>query len=121
MSRLLDDARQMLREMPWVGALLLITLVCSLRLHAAVISQADAEDLRFIAKCDKTAQSSSGNRGTDPMARENGAKVPGFKVSFGWREYSVELNVPAQYVRTMLEGAQSGFQRGIQPLTHGVA
>jgi hypothetical protein len=103
----IEEARQMLREMPWTAAALLVAIVFGMGAHASIFYEADGEHVRLVADRDSHAKSTPAKLLTmveqKTMCNE---KIPGFTVVVGLSEYSVELSVPVEGMRSMLDEAQ---------------
>jgi hypothetical protein len=111
----IEEARQVLREMPLFAAAVMVMVALGLGVHAAIFYEADGEDLQLIA--DRTEPSDAGET-SDPMARmvarlESAEKIPGFTVIVGLRHYNVELSVPVRGMQRMFEPPRPDVARAI--------
>jgi len=116
MQGAIEEARQVLREMPLFAAAVMVMVALGLGVHAAIFYEADGEDLRLIA--DRTEPSDTGEAG-DPMTRmrarlECAEKTPGFTVIVGLRHYNVELSVPVRGMQGIFEQARPDVARAIE-------
>jgi hypothetical protein len=97
MQGAIEDARQVLREMPLFAAAVLLMVALGLGVHAAVFYEADGESLRLVA--DKSEPSA--DETNDPMTRMRARlgcpeKIPGFTLVVGMSHYNLELSVPVR-------------------------
>jgi hypothetical protein len=110
MLMLIEEARQMLRDMPWAAAAVLVAVVFGMGGHASIFYEADGDELRLVADRNGAIQE-GGPALPKLMTRVEqttacGEKVAGFTVVVGLREYNIELSVPVEGMRSMLESAQ---------------
>ena len=115
MQGAIEEARQVLREMPLFAAAVMVMVALGLGVHAAIFYEADGEDLQLIA--DRTEPSDAGET-SDPMARmvsrlESAEKIPGFTVIVGLRHYNVELSVPVRGMQRMFEPPRPDVARAM--------
>ena len=113
MQGVIEEARQVLREMPIFAAAVMTMVALGLGVHAAVFYEADGESLRLVA--DKSEPSEPSDAGVaserdDPMTRmrarlECAEKIPGFTVIVGLSHYNVELSVSVPAVQRIFEQA----------------
>jgi len=105
----LEEVRQIVREMPaFAGAFLLLVAMC-VGVHGAVFYEADGEQLKLIA--DGNANHASLEHGNAIARMRERAecsmrKTPGITVIVGLRQYDVELSVSVASVRALFENAQ---------------
>jgi len=116
MQRAIEDARQMLREMPLFAAAVLMMVALGMGVHAAVFYEADGESLRLVA--DKS-EPSTADETNDPMTRMRARlgcpeKIPGFTLVVGMSHYNLELSVPVRGMQTMFEDARSDVARTLE-------
>ena len=116
MQRAIEDARQMLREMPLFAAVVLMMVALGMGVHAAVFYEADGESLRLVA--DKS-EPSTADETNDPMTRMRARlgcpeKIPGFTLVVGMSHYNLELSVPVRGMQTMFEDARSDVARTLE-------
>ena len=116
MQGAIEDARQMLREMPLFAAVVLMMVALGMGVHAAVFYEADGESLRLVA--DKS-EPSTANETNDPMTRMRARlgcpeKIPGFTLVVGMSHYNLELSVPVRGMQTMFEDARSDVARTLE-------
>ena len=118
MQGVIEETRQVLREMPLFAAAVMVMVALGLGVHAAIFYEADGEDLRLIA--DRSEPSDAGEVGeaSDPMTRmrarlECAGKVPGFTVIVGLRHYNVELSVPVRGMQRIFEQARPEVARAM--------
>ena len=117
MIRVLDDTRELLREMPAVTAAVLLLVALGLGLRAAVFYEADGEELRLIADAGAEAREvMEQSEATDLMERMRarlgcGEKIPGFTVIVGLSHYSVELSVPVRGVQRIFDNTRPEVAR----------
>lgn len=107
MREVIDEARQIMDEMPaFVAAFLLLLAMC-VGVRCAVFYEADGEQLRLVTE-GVNARAMSGDDALSRMRAhaECSVKVPGFTVIVGLRQYNVELSVPIPRVRALFENAQ---------------
>jgi hypothetical protein len=114
----IEDARQVLREMPLFAAAVLMMVALGLGVHAAVFYEADGESLRLVA--DKSEPSA--DETNDPMTRMRARlgcpeKIPGFTLVVGMSHYNLELSVPVRGMQTMFEDARSDVARTLEQET----
>jgi hypothetical protein len=112
----IEDARQVLREMPLFAAAVLMMVALGLGVHAAVFYEADGESLRLVA--DKS-EPSAADEANDPMTRMRARlgcpeKIPGFTLVVGMSHYNLELSVPVRGMGTMFEDARSDVARTLE-------
>ena len=116
MQGAIEDARQMLREMPLFAAVVLMMVALGMGVHAAVFYEADGESLRLVA--DKS-EPSTADETNDPMTRMRARlgcpdKIPGFTLVVGMSHYNLELSVPVRGMQTMFEDARSDVARTLE-------
>ena len=117
MMRVLDDTKELLREMPAVTAAVLLLVALGLGLRAAVFYEADGEELRLIADAGAEAREvMEQSEATDLMERMRarlgcGEKIPGFTVIVGLSHYSVELSVPVRGVQRIFDNTRPEVAR----------
>jgi hypothetical protein len=109
----IDEAKQVLREMPGFAAAVMVMIVLGLGAHAAIFYEADGEDLRLIA--DKS-EPSDGSDANDPMSRMRARlgcaeKIPGFTLVVGLSHYNLELSVPVRGMQTAFDQARPEVAR----------
>ena len=119
MQGAIEDARQVLREMPLFAAAVLMMVALGLGVHAAVFYEADGESLRLVA--DKS-EPSAADEANDPMTRMRARlgcpeKIPGFTLVVGMSHYNFELSVPVRGMGTMFEDARSDVARRLEQET----
>ena len=102
MIPLLQEAKHTLREMPWVVTSVVLAVVFGVGVQGAFYYEADAPEVKVIAN--RHAHGVNMVRAVDRDPCE--AKIPGFTVVVGLKEYSVELTVPVAKMRSVLEDAQ---------------
>jgi hypothetical protein len=112
----IEDARQVLREMPLFAAAVLMMVALGMGVHAAVFYEADGESLRLVA--DKS-EPSAADEANDPMTRMRARlgcpeKIPGFTLVVGMSHYNLELSVPVRGMGTMFEDARSDVARTLE-------
>jgi hypothetical protein len=116
MQGAIEDARQMLREMPLFAAAVLMMVALGMGVHAAVFYEADGESLRLVADKSEPDATSEAN---DPMTRMRARlgcpeKIPGFTLVVGMSHYNLELSVPVRGMQTMFEDARSDVARTLE-------
>jgi hypothetical protein len=116
MQGAIEDARQVLREMPLFAAAVLMMVALGMGVHAAVFCEADGESLRLVA--DKS-EPSAADETNDPMTRMRARlgcpeKIPGFTLVVGMSHYNLELSVPVRGMQTMFEDARSDVARTLE-------
>ena len=116
MQGAIEDARQMLREMPLFAAVVLMMVALGMGVHAAVFYEADGESLRLVA--DKS-EPSTADETNDPMTRMRARlgcpeKIPGFTLVVGMSHYNLELSVPVRGMQAMFEDARSDVARTLE-------
>jgi len=118
----IEEARLMLREMPWTAAALLVAIVFGMGAHASIFYEADGDHVRVVADRDLHAKGTPAKLLTmveqKTMCNE---KIPGFIVVVGLSEYSVELSVPVEGMRSMLEETQMKLADSFSACKHSVA
>ena len=122
MHGVIEDARQMLREMPLFAAAVFLMFALGLGVHAAVFYEADGESLRLIADKSEPTDAIEATERDDPMTRMRARlgcpdKIPGFTVVVGLSHYNLELSVPVRGMRSMFEDARSDVARTLEPET----
>ncbi|RZU41921.1 hypothetical protein [Edaphobacter modestus] len=107
MREVIDEARQTMDEMPaFVAAFLLLVAMC-VGVRCAVFYEADGEQLRLTTEgVDAEAMSENDAISRMRAHAECSAKVPGFTVIVGVRQYNMELSVPVPSVRALFENAR---------------
>jgi|UPI00047B8747 hypothetical protein len=108
----IQDARQIRREMPVFTELFLLLVALCIGVRGAVFYEADGENLRLVA--DK------GEAQADPLNRMYARarcpmRIPGFTVIVGLHQYSVELSVPAATVHAFLNSTHPASFRTFIP------
>jgi hypothetical protein len=120
---LVNDAREVLREMPWFAAAVLLVMALCVGLNAAVFYEADGDEV--LVSASKTEPQAMGSD-AEPMSRmrahvcsEN--KTPGFTVIIALRQYSLELSVPVTGVRSMFDDARASVANVFDEMDAGRA
>jgi hypothetical protein len=108
MQGVIQEARQVFREMPVYAAAVIVMVALGMGAHAAIFYEADGEDLRLIAD---RSEPNDAVESDDPMTRMRARlgcteKIPGFTVIVGLSHYNVELSVPVRGMQTMLDRAR---------------
>lgn len=119
MQGAIEDARQMLREMPLFVAAVLMMVALGMGVRAAVFYEADGESLRLIADKSEPNTTNETGEANDPMARMRARlgcpeKIPGFTVVVGMSHYNLELSVPVRGMQTMFEDARSDVAQTLE-------
>jgi len=107
MRGVIEEARQIVREMPgFVAAFLLLVALC-IGVRGAVFYEADGEGLKLITDGDHRGPGEEMDA-INRMRAHAGCslKTPGFTVIVGVRQYGMELSVPARSVQTFFKGAR---------------
>ncbi len=121
MQGAIEDARQVLREMPLFAAAVMVMVALGMGVHAAIFYEADGEDMRLIADRTEPSDTREVSEASDPMTRmrarlECAEKIPGFTVVVGLRHYNVELSVPVRGMQRIFEQAPPDVARTIKTL-----
>ena len=116
MQGVIEEARQVLREMPGFAAAVMVMIALGLGAHAAIFYEADGEDLRLIADKSEPAEGNDASEASNPMTRMRARlgcteKVPGFTVIVGLSHYSLELSVPVRGMQTAFDNARPEVAR----------
>jgi hypothetical protein len=99
-AELLQEMKAEMREFPWLSLMVLLTIVAGIDFNLAIFGGADGSHLRLSASHGPAAEVQM-NR-----VRMHGCSTgltPGFTVIVGLRRYSMELSVPVDSVRSLLE------------------
>ena len=121
MQGVIEEGRQVLREMPIFAAAVMTMVALGLGVHAAVFYEADGEDLRLIADRSEPNDAGEVTEASDPMTRmrarlECAEKIPGFTVIVGLSHYNVELSVSVPGVQRIFEQAPPDVARAMGTL-----
>ena len=116
MQGVIEEARQVLREMPGFAAAVMVMIALGLGAHAAIFYEADGEDLRLIADKSEPAEGNDASEASNPMMRMRARlgcteKVPGFTVIVGLSHYNLELSVPVRGMQTAFDNARPEVAR----------
>ena len=120
MQGAIEEARQVLREMPLFAAAVMVMVALGMGVHAAIFYEADGESLRLIAdKSEPNDAAGMASERDDPMTRMRARlgcpeKIPGFTVVVGLSHYNLELSVPVRGMGTMFEDARSDVARTLE-------
>jgi len=119
MQGAIEDARQMLREMPLFAAVVLMMVALGMGVHAAVFYEADGESLRLVADKSEPSSANETSEANDPMTRMRARlgcpeKIPGFTLVVGMSHYNLELSVPVRGMQAMFEDARSDVARTLE-------
>ena len=119
MQGVIEETRQVLREMPLFAAAVMVMVALGLGVHAAIFYEADGEDLRLIADRSEPSDAGEVSEASDPMTRmrarlECAEKIPGFTVIVGLRHYNVELSVPVRGMQRIFEQARPDVARAME-------
>jgi hypothetical protein len=119
-----EEAKQAVREIPWAVAAFLCAIVYGLGGHASIFYQADGDNIRMVA--DRDSGERHAGHASRLLERVEAAtmceqKIPGFTVVVGLREYSFELSVPVEGMRSLLKDAQMRTADGLHPHMQRVA
>ena len=122
MREVMDEARQILHEMPAFAAVFLLAVAMCVGVRCAIFLEADGEQLRLIAD----AASENTPDANDPIGRmralgECSARVPGFTGIVGLRQYNMELSVPVTSVRALFKNARMNSARAFRLQVHRTA
>lgn len=121
---LIEEARQMLRDMPWAAAAVLVAVVFGMGGHASIFYEADGDELRLVAAHNRAMQEDGAMPSLLSRVEQKmmcGEKVPGFTVVVGLREYNVELSVPIEGMRSILQNAHLRLTNSFSGFTRSVA
>jgi hypothetical protein len=103
-----EEAREIVGEMPgFAAAFLLLTMLC-IGARCAVFYEADGEELKLVADDRVGDATTDASDVIGRMLARTGCsmKTPGFTVIVGLRQYGVELSIPAASVRSLFENAR---------------
>ncbi|WP_035358883.1 hypothetical protein [Edaphobacter aggregans] len=119
MQGVIDEAREVLREMPFFAAAVMVMVALGAGVRAAVFYEADGEDLRLIADRSEPSDAEEVSEARDPMMRmgarlECAEKIPGFTVIVGLSHYNVELSVPVRGMQQMFEEVRPDVARAME-------
>jgi len=103
------DLRNVVREMPWFGAAVLLSIAIGVGAEASFFAEADGNSLRLGAgRVDKMSCFDGAMRRLSHRSADE--RIPGFTVILAMRQYSVELSVP---MRPLLDDAGAGQRGGL--------
>ena len=101
------DLRNVVRDMPWFGVAVLLSVAIGVGVNASFFAEADGDSLRIRAgRVDEMSCFDGTMRRLIHRCTEE--KIPGFTVILALRQYSLELSVP---MRPLLDDARAE-QRG---------
>jgi hypothetical protein len=108
----IQEAREIRREMPAFTACVLLLIVLCIGVRGAIFCRADGDSLQLIAHRTEAQ--------LDPIRRmyaqsDCPVSIPGVTVIVGLRDYSMELSVPATTVHALLRVVQPGGFRTFAP------
>ena len=87
------DLRNVVREMPWFGAAVLLSVAICVGVNASFFAEADGDSIRLSAG--RVDEMSCFDGAMSRLSRRCAAeRIPGFTVIVAMRQYSVELSVP---------------------------
>lgn len=122
MSSLFDEAREMVREMPFAVAAFVAAVVVGVGAHATVIDEADGEALRLVANRHVPRHDSSPvPRAIARLRSTCEERIPGFTVIVGLSDYSLELSIPTGTMHTVFETAQGRVAKTLHYCQRSVA
>lgn len=121
MQGVIEEARQVLREMPGFAAAVMVMIALGLGAHAAVFYEADGEDLRLIADKTELSEGNDASEANDSMSRMRARlgcaeKIPGFTLIVGLSHYNLELSVPVRGIQTVFDNARPEVARVVSML-----
>ena len=121
MQGVIDEARQVMREMPGFAVAVMVMIALGMGAHAAIFYEADGEDLRLIADKSEPGEGNDGSDVSDPMTRMRARlgcaeKIPGFTVIVGLSHYNLELSVPVRGMQTAFDNARPEVARVVSIL-----
>jgi hypothetical protein len=106
------DLRNTVREMPWLGAAVALSVAIGVGVNASFFDEADGDQIRVSAsRVDGEIVSFDGEM-SRLSHRCMGEKIPGFTVIVALRQYSLELSVPMHGVRPLFDDARASL-RGV--------
>jgi hypothetical protein len=104
---MLQEARQILDEMPAFAAAFLLLVAMCIGVRCAVFYEADGEQLKLITdRADATAMTKEDAFGRMHARNECSPRIPGFTVIFGVRQFHLELSVPVTGVQSLFENTR---------------
>jgi len=102
------DLRSVVREMPWFGAAVLLSVAVSVGVNASILDEAEEEHVRLSAnRGDVAVVSGIEEVKSRLLHRCPTEKIPGFTVIVALRQYSVELSVPTGSARSLTDDART--------------
>jgi hypothetical protein len=107
-AELLEDVKTELREFPWLWVMVVLTIVAGLDFNLAIFGGADGSHLRLSASHGAAAEVQMNRL---RMQGCTTGQTPGFTVIVGLRRYSMELSVPVEGVRSLLEETRMDVSR----------
>ncbi|HEV2708810.1 MAG TPA: hypothetical protein VGU67_01245 [Edaphobacter sp.] len=112
---LLEEMKTEIREFPWLWVMVLLTIVAGIDFNLAIFGGADSSHLQLSASHGAAAEVQMNRL---RMQGCTTGQTPGFTVIVGLRRYSMELSVPVDGVRSLLEDTRmniSGPSCGSSP------
>lgn len=108
-----EEARQIMREMPGFTATFLVLMVLCIGVRCAVFYEADGDHFKLIADRHHQQAHLEGKdvfETTDAISRMRARiacpmKIPGFTLIVGWRQLDMEVSVPITSVTDFFEDA----------------
>ena len=105
----IHDLRNVVREMPWFGAAVLLSVAIGVGLNASIFDEADGDQIRLSASRIDGEMARLGGAMSSLSHRCPGEKIPGFTVIVALRDYSVELSVPMHGVTPLIDDARASL------------
>ena len=103
-AELLQDVKTEIAKFPWLSLLVALTIVAGIDFKMAIFSEADGNQLRMSTILGPSAEDQMNRL---RMKRCSTGLTPGFTVIIGMRQYSMELSVPIDGVRSLLEDTRT--------------
>jgi hypothetical protein len=104
---MIQEARQILDEMPAFAAAFLLLVAMCIGVRCAVFYEADGEQLKLITdRADAAAMTKEDPFGRMHARNECSPKIPGFTVIFGVRQFHLELSVPVTGMQSLFENTR---------------
>src|SRR5215469_86131 len=104
------DLRSVVREMPWFGAAVLLSVAVCVGVNASIVNEAEEEHVRLSAnRTDAAVVSGIEEVKSRLLHRCPTEKIPGFTVIVALRQYSLELSVPTGRMRSLTDHEQTGM------------
>lgn len=102
----IHDLRNVVREMPWFAAAVLLSVAVCVGVNASILDEAEEEHVRLSAsRADVPMMSSIEEVKSRLLHRCPTERIPGFTVVVALRQYSLELSVPMGKIRSQTDDA----------------